>query len=114
MLEGHGAQIDTTKQNGWVAFELFETLAEYEHELIIERTHAGLKAAKARGRMGGRPRKMDVTTLRMVAEAMADPNAIAYKVAKKFNISTAILYTYVNGDGSFKEAGEKQLLIFPH
>jgi len=68
-----------------------------------------LKAARARGRLGGRPRKMDAATLRMAAAAMANPNAVAHKVAKKLNITTATLYTYVNGDGTLKEAGNKIL-----
>ena len=109
VLTGHGAQIDTTTPNGRLAFGLFATLAEYERELIIERTNAGLKAARARGRMGGRPRKMDLATLRMAASAMSDPKSIANEVAKKLNITTATLYAYVNGDGTLKESGERLL-----
>jgi DNA invertase Pin-like site-specific DNA recombinase len=107
VLTGHGAQIDTTTSNGRLVFGLFATLAEYERELIVERTHAGLIAARARGRMGGRPRKMDVATLRMASASMANQKSIAHEVAKKLNITTATLYTYVNGDGSLKEAGKK-------
>lgn len=107
VLTGHGAQIDTTTPNGRLVFGLFAALAEYERELIIERTHAGLKAARARGRLGGRPRKMDIATLRMASAAMSDPKAIAFEVAKKLNITTATLYTYVNSDGSLKPSGEK-------
>jgi DNA invertase Pin-like site-specific DNA recombinase len=109
VLTGHGAQIDTTTSNGRLVFGLFAALAEYERELIIERTHAGLKAARARGRMGGRPRKMDTSTLLMASAAMADPNSIASEVAKRLNITTATLYTYVNGDGTLKETGNKLL-----
>lgn len=109
VLTGHGAQIDTTTANGRLVFGLFAALAEYERELIIERTHAGLKAARARGRMGGRPRKMDAATLRMAMAAMADPKAIAFEIAKRLSITTATLYTYVNSDGSLKEAGKKLL-----
>jgi DNA invertase Pin-like site-specific DNA recombinase len=105
VLTGHGSQIDTTTSDGRLVFGLFAALAEYERELIIERTHAGLKAARARGRMGGRPRKMDAATIRMAMAAMSDPKAIATEVAKKLNISTASLYTYVNNDGSLKELG---------
>lgn len=111
VLTGHGAQIDTTTSNGRLVFGLFATLAEYERELIVERTHAGLQAARARGRMGGRPRKMDIATLRMACASMADQKSIAHEVARKLNITTATLYTYVNGDGSLKEAGEKLLTI---
>jgi DNA invertase Pin-like site-specific DNA recombinase len=59
VLTGAGAQIDTTTANGRLAFGIFAAFAEFERELIAERTMAGLAAARARGRMGGRPRKMD-------------------------------------------------------
>lgn len=113
VLTGHGAQIDTTTANGRLAFGLFATLAEYERELIIERTHAGLRAARARGRLGGRPRKMNASTIRMASAAMKDPKAIAYEVAKQLSITTATLYTYINSDGSLKDAGKKLLSVSP-
>lgn len=109
VLAGHGAQIDTTTPNGRLVFGLFAALAEFERELIIERTNAGLAAARARGRMGGRPRKVDTATLRMAMAAMSDPKSIASEVAKKLKITTATLYTYVNGDGSLKTAGANLL-----
>jgi DNA invertase Pin-like site-specific DNA recombinase len=109
VLAGHGAQIDTTTPNGRLVFGLFAALAEFERELIIERTNAGLAAARARGRMGGRPRKVDAATLRMASAAMSDPKSIAIEVAKRLNITTATLYTYVNSDGSLKAAGAKLL-----
>ena len=55
VLAGAGAQIDTTTANGRLAFGIFAAFAEFERELIAERTYAGLAAARARGRMGGRP-----------------------------------------------------------
>lgn len=109
VLAGHGAQIDTTTANGRLVFGLFAALAEFERELIVERTNAGLVAARARGRMGGRPRKVDAATLRMAMAAMSDPKSIAAEVAKKLNITTATLYSYVNSDGSLKAAGAKLL-----
>lgn len=98
VLSGAGAEIDTTTANGRLFFAVFAALAEYERELIAERTRAGLQAARARGRMGGRPRKMDQTTLHMAMSAMSDPMASAKEVARKLGITTATLYTYVNGD----------------
>lgn len=109
VLTGHGAQIDTTTSNGRLVFGLFAALAEFERELIIERTHAGLKAARARGRLGGRPRKMDAAALRMAMAAMSDPKSVAFEVAKRLNITTATLYAYVNSDGSLKDPGHKIL-----
>ena len=109
VLSGAGAEIDTTTANGRLFFAVFAALAEYERELIAERTRAGLQAARARGRLGGRPRKMDKTTLQMAMTAMSDPKACASNVAQKLGMTTATLYTYVNGDGSLKAEGEKLL-----
>jgi DNA invertase Pin-like site-specific DNA recombinase len=103
VLSGSGAQIDTTTSNERMIFGIFAVLAEFERELIAERTHAGLKAARARGRNGGRPRKMDKSTLQMAMAALKDPKAVATDVAQKLGITTTTLYAYINGDGSPKE-----------
>ena len=109
VLAGAGAQIDTTTANGRLIFGIFAALAEFESELIKERTKAGLAAARARGRMGGRPRKMTTETLKMAMAAMADPKSNASNVAKTLGITTTTLYDYVNGDGSVKEKGQRLL-----
>lgn len=109
VLGGAGAEIDTTTANGRLVFGIFAALAEFERELIRERTQAGLAAARARGRKGGRPRKMDIHTLKMAMSAMSDRNSIAQDVAKRLGITTTTLYIYVNGDGSPKELGSKLL-----
>jgi len=109
VLTGQGAQIDTTTSHGKLVFGMFAALAEFERELITERTKAGLAAARARGRLGGRPRKMDIHTLKMAMAAMSDKESIAKQVANRLNITTTTLYMYVNGDGSVKEAGKKLL-----
>lgn len=103
VLSGSGAQIDTTTSNGRMIFGIFAVLAEFERELIAERTHAGLKAARARGRNGGRPRKMDKSTLQMAMVALKDPKVTATEVAQRLGITTTTLYAYINGDGSPKE-----------
>jgi DNA invertase Pin-like site-specific DNA recombinase len=109
VLTGAGAQIDTTTSNGRLAFGIFAAFAEFERDLIAERTRAGLAAARARGRMGGRPRKMDRAKLAMAMTAMSDPKANAAEVARTLGVTTTTLYTYVNGDGSPKEAGQALL-----
>ena len=90
-------------------FGIFAALAEFERELIAERTHAGLAAARARGRLGGRPRKMDVATLCLAMHAMAHRNTLVHDLAKRLGITTTTLYMYVNGDGSAKAPGQKLL-----
>lgn len=109
VLAGTGAEIDTTTANGRLVFGIFAALAEFERELIAERTRAGLVAARARGRNGGRPRKMDRQMLNMAMSAMADRETRAADLARRLGITTTTLYMYVNGDGTPKEAGQKLL-----
>ena len=109
VLTGQGAAIDTTKPEGKLVFGIFAALAEFERELIVERTHAGLIAARARGRKGGRPRKMTPSKIRMAMAAMSDPNAKSYLVAEEMGITTTTLYDYINGDGSPKKAAQDVL-----
>lgn len=110
VLTGQGAQIDTTTSHGKLIFGMFAALAEFERELIAERTKAGLEAARARGKKGGRHRKMDADTLKMAMHAMRDNASIATNVAKKLGISTSTLYEYINPNGTPKEKAQKLLL----
>ena len=109
VLAGAGAEIDTSTANGRLIFGIFASLAEFERELIVERTRAGLAAARARGRLGGRPRKMDVAMLRMAMRAMAERDTKAQDLAQRLGITTTTLYMYVNGDGTVKAPGQKLL-----
>ena len=109
VLAGAGAEIDTSTANGRLIFGIFAALAEFERELIVERTRAGLAAARARGRLGGRPRKMDVAMLRMAVRAMAERDTKAQDLAQRLGITTTTLYMYVNGDGTVKAPGQKLL-----
>ena len=109
MLAGTGTEIDTTTANGRLVFGIFAALAEFERELISERTRAGLAAARARGRLGGRPRKMDAAMLRMAMHAMADRNTNVHDLAKRLGITTTTLYLYVNGNCTVKAPGQKLL-----
>lgn len=109
VLSGAGAEIDTASANGRLVFGIFASLAEFERELIAERTRAGLAAARARGRLGGRPRKMDITMLRMAMNAMASRETNVQELAQRLGITTTTLYAYVNGDGTVKALGQKLL-----
>ena len=73
VLAGEGAAIDTTTRERRLMFGFFAALAEFERELIVERTKAGLASARARGRNGGRPFKMTTAKLRLAQAAMGQP-----------------------------------------
>jgi DNA invertase Pin-like site-specific DNA recombinase len=72
VLTGHGAAVDTTTAAGKLVFGIFAALAEFERELISERTVAGLASARARGRNGGRPFKMTAAKLRLAVATQND------------------------------------------
>ncbi len=97
---GITGDIDTTSSTGRLVFGLFATLAEFERDLIHERTMAGLKAARARGRRGGRPRMMTRSKLRTAMAMMADPANAAGEIAEQLGISLSTLYAYVDGHGA--------------
>src|SRR5207249_6269833 len=91
IVAGQGAQIDTTTANGRAGVGSFAALAEFEADLIRERTRAGLAAARARGRRGGRPRKMTKAALRMAMAAMGEREANATDVAQRLGIARTTL-----------------------
>jgi DNA invertase Pin-like site-specific DNA recombinase len=101
--------IDTTSSTGRLVFGIFATLAEFERDLIKERTMAGLAAARARGRTGGRPRMMTRAKLRTAMTMMADQGNAASDVAEQLGISVSTLYAYVNGEGQAKPRAQKLL-----
>src|SRR5271167_4597526 len=100
VLSGHGASIDTTSPSGKLVFGIFAALAEFERELIVERTRAGLKAARARGRSGGRPYKMTTTKLRLAMAAMGQPSTTIGTICSELGITRQTLYRHVAPDGS--------------
>ena len=91
--------VDTTTATGRLVFGIFATLAEFERDLIHERTMAGLAAARARGRTGGRPRGMTKQKLKAAMAMMADRENVARDAAKQLGISLSTLYAYVNAKG---------------
>jgi DNA invertase Pin-like site-specific DNA recombinase len=73
VLTGHGASVDATFPGGKLVFGILPALADFERELIIERTKAGMAAARAPGRNGGRPHKMAPSKLRLAVASMNQP-----------------------------------------
>ncbi len=85
--------IDTTTPGGRLVFHVFATLAEFERDLIRERTNAGLAAARARGRVGGRPPALTSDQVAMARDALeADPKRSVASVARSLKVSPATLY----------------------
>ena len=86
--------IDTTSSGGKLVFHLFGALAEFERNLIRERTQAGLVAARARGRMGGRPRRLDPVKLALAVKLHRERNHTVEEICKMMGISKSTLYNY--------------------
>ncbi len=84
--------IDTTKPDGRHFFRIIGALGEFERELIRERTQAGLTAARARGRKGGRPRKLSADRARMARRLLSHPETTASDVAKTFGVHRSTLH----------------------
>jgi DNA invertase Pin-like site-specific DNA recombinase len=93
---------DTTTPGGKLVFHLFGALAEFERELLRERTMAGLAAARARGRLGGRKRKMTAKDIAMAKTLMADKTNSPRDIAKRFGVSKATLYRRLSEANSCK------------
>ena len=91
--------IDTTSSGGRLVFHIFGALAEFEHSLIRERTIAGLAAARARGRKGGRKPALSPADVRKAAAMLADPDITKAEIAKHFGVSRVTLNAALNRAG---------------
>lgn len=90
--------MDTTTSGGRLIFHVFGTLPEFERAVIRERTLAGLAAARARGRCGGRPKLMNATQIAMAKAMLADREMPVRKVYEALHVSRATLYRHLNAD----------------
>src|SRR3954454_11503020 len=109
VLAGEGAAIDTTTAAGKLVFGIFAALAEFERAVIVERTKAGIAAARARGRNGGAPFKMTPAKLRLAQAAMGQPETKIAPLCRELGISRQTLYRHVAPDGSLREHATKLL-----
>jgi DNA invertase Pin-like site-specific DNA recombinase len=87
--------IDTTTPGGKLIFHIFGALAEFERNLIRERTKAGLEAARARGRLGGRPKKKDAKQRALAVQLYEEKKHSVGEICSMLGISRPTLYAYV-------------------
>nr|WP_288249007.1 recombinase family protein [uncultured Sphingomonas sp.] len=109
VLTGKGAQIDTTTPSGRMVFGIFATLAEFERDMIRERTMAGLAAARARGRKGGRKFALSKAQVRLAQAAMAQRDTSVSDLCKELGIERVTLYRYVGPNGELRDYGQRVL-----
>ncbi|KTD40125.1 recombinase family protein [Legionella parisiensis] len=88
--------IDTSSSSGKLIFHIFGALAEFERNLIRERTHAGLQAARARGRKGGRPKKLSIDKAQLAIQLYEGRQHSIQKICQLIGISKPTLYKYIN------------------
>ena len=109
VLTGQGADIDTTRASGKLVFGIFAALAEFERELIRERTIAGLASARARGRNGGRRFALSKNQVAYAQAAMARRETSVRELCEELGIKRACLYRYVGPNGELREHGKRVL-----
>jgi DNA invertase Pin-like site-specific DNA recombinase len=88
--------IDTATSSGKLIFHIFSALAEFERDIICERTEAGLKAARARGRIGGRPPLLDSRQIKRMVEMYGEQKNTVAEIYKIYDISRPSFYNYLN------------------
>jgi DNA invertase Pin-like site-specific DNA recombinase len=94
--------IDTTSPAGKLQFHIFSVLAEFERDLIRERTMAGLRAARARGRFGGSKPKLTPEKVKMAASLIKDKNNRIKDICTALGVSRPTLYRYVSPSGEIR------------
>ena len=94
-FESLSEKIDTGSASGKLQFHVFAALAEFERNLIRERTLAGLTAARARGRVGGRPAKLNAKQIREIKTLLTDPAVKVTDIAERYGVSRTTLYKRV-------------------
>ena len=93
-------RIETGSAAGKLVFHVFAALAEFERNLIRERTNAGLAAARARGRAGGRKPKLDEKDVKEIRALWRDKSIPVADIARRYGVSRTTLYKHLDGPAS--------------
>ena len=109
VLSGQCVNIDTTTPAGKMIFSIFGALAEFERELIRERTIAGITAARARGRMGGRKFNLTKAQVRLAEASMKNRDTSVTELCKELKITRATLYKYISPNGELRDYAKRVL-----
>lgn len=104
-------QIDTTTAGGRLIFHVFGAVAQFERDLVSERTKAGLAAARARGKRGGRPAKLKPKDVRMILQLLKDKTVTATDIAKRFGVSRATVQRSLASYRKSEEAKELDKIL---
>lgn len=94
-LESLTEKLDTSSASGKLFLGFIALMAEFERNVIAERTRAGLAAARARGRVGGRPASLSDREIQLARAMLSDPQSSVTEVAKRLNVSRSTLYRHV-------------------
>jgi DNA invertase Pin-like site-specific DNA recombinase len=97
--------IDTTSAQGKLVFHLMAAMAEFERNITRERTMAGLKAAKERGKTGGRPSALSEEDITQIQALMRDDEVSTKDICDRFDIGKSTLYRHVGPDGERRSGG---------
>ncbi len=103
--------IDTTTSGGKLVFHIFGSLAEFEREVIRERTRAGLQAARARGRLGGRPKALNPKQVALARSLYDSHEHSIQDICETLGVSRGTLYKYVKKERSAVSPANKQLRV---
>jgi DNA invertase Pin-like site-specific DNA recombinase len=100
--------IDTTTPGGKLVFHIFGALAEFERNLIRERTQAGLQAARARGRKGGRPKALDGKQRALAVDLYRQGKHTVDEICRTVGITRPTLYAYIHEDAAKASLAEPE------
>jgi DNA invertase Pin-like site-specific DNA recombinase len=98
--------LDTSTSTGKLIFQIFAAMAEFERNLIVERTNAGFKVARARGRKGGRVRKFTERQEKVARKMYASGDYTVQEIASTLHVSRGTIYNYV-GDLVNRKPGDE-------